>query len=141
MWCGGMTEKTRICTNCGMQKSRKDFYKATRTRCKECERAYSSVYGKTHRDERTKNEIRSYRCAKVFCPSANPQQIIHLICKVCGKEYGMMEHRYRYKMSLDDTHHPKYCSSECQHIGLSKKWQQIQSPYAKKIKELQKVYK
>ena len=135
----GMTE-TKRCPTCKEIKLVSEFYKnrsATDGLSHECK----SCRGIYNKNQRVKSKPR--RCAKIFCsnPKVNKRGIVRLTCVVCGEEYGMIVYEYENKMQRPDGYYPKYCSRSCQNIGMSKKWQQTQSPYAKKIKELQKVYK
>lgn len=49
--------KTKICTNCGYEKSAKDFYKDKRNKdgltswCKECKAVYQSIYYQENKEK------------------------------------------------------------------------------------------
>jgi hypothetical protein len=159
-----MEEQTKVCTKCLVEKPIEDFYKRTdgspRCFCKMCWKIYSlpyvKKYGKTkrgkdankryHQTERgkdvvNKNKKKIYHCAKVFCKKLPPQKIVECVCKRCGATYGIPKSRYDARMKGDPKYYPKYCSRECQWISMTKKWQQTDSLYAKKIKELKQEYK
>ena len=71
------------------------------------------------------------RDVKMISPNINKSSIIILDCLVCNTQFGVLKRRY-----IDQ----KYCSKKCSAISRSNIWKD-KSPYAKKIKELQKVYK
>jgi len=159
----GMSDDTKVCTKCGIEKPVSDFYKRstgkTRTYCKSCWKEYNRKYEKlyrTHHRDAIRSSSRIYRCvnrpsinsrrnsqykcAKVFCTKVPTLKIIELICKCCGKKYGLPLAVYNARMKEREGKHPKYCSHECQWESMRKSWQQTQSPYAKKIKELRKIH-
>ena len=75
-------------------------------------------------------------CAKVLCKSTSSVEIVKIVCRVCGNEFGMIKCDSDY---LDRVGTPrKYCSSKCYGISMTKKWRE-QSPYAKKINNLLKT--
>lgn len=124
----------RRCSKCGVEKDETEFYKPVGKRkrawCKEC----------CNRAVR-KRDKNVYVCAKKLCSNIPKEKLVKLECKVCGKEFGRVLSDYNSSMRQSDRFRPKYCSNSCHYIGMTKKWQQTQSPYAKKIKELQKEYK
>jgi hypothetical protein len=126
----------RKCTKCGKIKPIELFYErgdkrgyqksAPRSWCNTCRSTY---------DKNTK------ACAKKFCKKIPKEKLVELECHVCGTKYGMLISHYNAKMRQPAGNQPKCCSRACLYISMTKNWQQTQSPYAKKIKELQKEYK
>ena len=142
-----MTELTKVCSKCGIEKTESEFYKRPDHRrglmswCKVCFHIHVKAYRRQTKNQVNSNQRKYHMCEKKFCQKIPNEILVELTCKVCGLKYGMLRSRYNFLMRKPDKDHPKYCSLECKHIGLSKKWQQTQSPYAKKINELQKEYK
>jgi endogenous inhibitor of DNA gyrase (YacG/DUF329 family) len=78
-------------------------------------------------------------CAKKFCPSIPKENLVEITCPVCNVVFGVTKTVYNGTFNYFGRP-PRFCSRRCYHISLTKKWQQKQSPYAKKISELSKVY-
>lgn len=145
-----MTGDMKICSKCGIEKPTTEFYKHNRHRdglasnCKTCTAISQENYRRNHKEQIRKWSsaimMKRYKCAKAFCNRIEKNSIVALICPVCNTEFGVLKSNFKTKINARG-YPPKYCSPRCYHISTSKKWQQTQSPYAKKIKQLQKEYK
>jgi hypothetical protein len=78
-------------------------------------------------------------CAKKLCPSIPKENLVKITCPVCKVIFGVTRTYYEGTFNYFGRP-PRFCSRACYYTSLTKKWQQKQSPYAKKISELSKVY-
>ena len=79
------------------------------------------------------------KCAKVLCRKIKKENLVEIICPVCGCTFGVTKTVYNGTFNYFGRP-PKYCSLSCYHISLTKKWKQTHSPYAKKIAELSREH-
>lgn len=138
----------KYCPDCKQEKEDSDFYKDThgrlRSYCKKCWVSRSQVYTANTGWKTTKIRIKSeeckekerkiaqkYRdCIKKLCPISDEYKIVELICPVCKTTFG--------KRIANIKSDASYCSPRCQHISMTKKWQQTKSPYAQNIQRIKK---
>ena len=143
------------CSTCNQIKDESHFYKSKRAgenrgyawECKECKLKYQRDYRKLSehkpllnaRDRESQRKRR--KCAKKLCKTMNIL-VTQLTCDECGIAYGIPTKEYRNNIRRRRTHH--FCSQHCNGVFYgrlrSKKYRET-SPYAKKIKQLQKEYK
>ena len=79
-----------------------------------------------------------YNCAKKLCKDISLDELITIICPVCNNIFGVTKSDYDCRERRGFI--PTYCSQKCSGIAHSKRWRE-NSSYAKKIKEIQKIYK
>jgi hypothetical protein len=140
------------CRTCGQIKDLSEFPPVVKTNifcldeCKSCRHNKSQ---KRNREFIRANDIlhtsvkrkacshakKMHSCAKVFCQKIKKEKLIKIICPVCGIVFGVTKSVYNGTFNYFGRP-PRYCSKPCYYIALTKKWQQKQSPYAKRITEL-----
>jgi hypothetical protein len=141
----------KMCVVCGEEKQDSEFPEVLKKdmfsedECKRCRHIKSQ---KIHRDSIRKN-INRYTsekkkacdrakrvraCAKKFCPSIEAENVVKLKCPVCGVMFGVTKAIYNGTFNYFGRP-PRYCSRGCYYISLTKKWQQKDSSYAKRITE------
>ena len=99
-----------------------------------------SVLGKasTCKDCHRIDERRLHKCARVFCKKQSPKYVVSVTCPICGLIFGLRQHTYNSRIKTNKNG-ILYCSLKCVGIANSKRYRET-SKYAKKIKELQKLY-
>lgn len=116
-----------ICKNCRNQKR-----STLISQRKENDPDYRELINNTEKERHKK--IR--KCAKNLCNNVpTKQEFLKLVCKVCGREFGIRKTEYDYR--LNHSYEPKYCSKKCSGISHSNRFRE-ESQYAKNIKRIQK---
>lgn len=130
------------CRSCNEIKSIKEFDIerlmadcGNKFRCSECIK-FSSA-NEPERKNKSKRKI--HACLRDVCPQSDRFSSVELECSVCGRIFKREIHVYNRGVAKGTGY--ICCSNACRFIALTKKWQQNNSGYAKKIKQLLKQEK
>lgn len=134
------------CCACGQELPMSDFWWATTkmgkkrplSKCKKCllkihrESESYKKYRKVLYDSMTDEEYASMldyhrqRFKKEYNDFKNlsgclKKQPIIIVCKTCGKKFGVTQRRWDRRLEKNGSHEPKYCSRACQFESMRKK--------------------
>jgi hypothetical protein len=146
-----------LCVSCGKMKAISEFPPVVKkgifdpNECKSCRHKKSQKINRLSivendtlhtavKKKACEHMKKVHLCAKILCPKIKKEKLVELICPVCETHFGVTQTEYNAVFKYFGRP-PIYCGRQCYYVSLTKKWQQKQSPYAKKIIKIINVNK